>query len=171
MPIEYVLDRARHRLTIVGRDPVGEPDGVEWLERQAVDAAWAYGALVDLRLVAWNPTTEEIRRILRWVVTLSVLRGPRGPVAVVATQPALFGMLIAHQCLVLLVALVICLLRFAACASCACIAVWATQNAAIAASPSCLSSCSIVAFAVSMLERLGRVANSRSRLSLTSVHA
>jgi hypothetical protein len=92
MPIEYVLDRARQRLTIVGRDPIGEPDVVEWLERQAVDGAWAYGALVDLRLVAWNPTTEEIRRILRWVVTLSVLRGPRGPVAVVATQPALFGM-------------------------------------------------------------------------------
>jgi hypothetical protein len=92
MPIEYVLDRARQRLTIVGRDPVGELDVVEWLERQAVDGAWAYGALVDLRLVAWNPTTAEIRRILRWVVTLSVLRGPRGPVAVVATQPALFGM-------------------------------------------------------------------------------
>src|ERR1700687_1711637 len=92
MPIEYVLDRARQRLTIVGRDPVGEPDVIEWLERQAVDGAWAYRALVDLRLVAWNPTTEEIPRILRWVVTLSVLRGPRGPVAVVATQPALFGM-------------------------------------------------------------------------------
>jgi hypothetical protein len=92
MSIEYVLDPARQRLTIVGRDPVGEPDVVEWLERQAVDGAWAYGALVDLRLVAWNPTTEEIRRILRWVVTLSVLRGPRGPVAVVATQPVLFGM-------------------------------------------------------------------------------
>jgi hypothetical protein len=92
MPIEYVLDHARQRLTIIGRDSIGEPDVVEWLERQAVDGAWAYSALVDLRLVAWNPTTEEIRRILRWVVTLSVLRGPRGPVAVVATQPPLFGM-------------------------------------------------------------------------------
>jgi hypothetical protein len=92
MPVEYVLDHARRRLTIVGRDPVGESDVVEWLGRQAADGAWACGTLVDLRLVAWNPTTEEIRRILRRIVTLSVMHGPRGPVAVVATQPALFGM-------------------------------------------------------------------------------
>src|ERR1700682_2257810 len=92
MPVEYVLDQARQRLTIIGQDPIGEPDVVEWLERQAVDGAWAYSTLVDLRLVAWNPTTEEIRRILRRIVTLSVTDGPRGPVAVVATQPALLGM-------------------------------------------------------------------------------
>jgi hypothetical protein len=92
MPIEYVLDRARQRLTIVGRDPVGELDVLSWLVRQAADDAWAFGTLVDLRLVAWNPTTEEIRRILGRIVTLSVTHGPRGPVAVAATQPALFGM-------------------------------------------------------------------------------
>jgi hypothetical protein len=92
MPIEYVLDRARQRLTIAGRDPIGEADVVEWLERQAVDGAWKCSTLVDLRLVAWSPTSEEIRRILRWIVTLSGTHGRRGPVAVVATQPALFGM-------------------------------------------------------------------------------
>ena len=92
MPVEYVLDRARQRLTIVGRDPVGESDVVEWLERQAVDGAWAYRTQVDLRLIAWNPMTEEIRSILGRIVTLSATHGLRGPVAVVATQPALFGM-------------------------------------------------------------------------------
>jgi hypothetical protein len=92
MPIEYVLDHARQRLTIIGRDPVGEPDVVEWLERQAVEGAWAYGTLVDLRLVTWNPTTEEARRFLGRVGTLSATHGRRGPVAIVATQPVLFGM-------------------------------------------------------------------------------
>jgi hypothetical protein len=92
MSVEYVLDRVRARLTIVGQDSIGEPEVVKWLGRQAVDGAWAYSTLVDLRLVVWNPTTEEIRRILHRIVTLSVTHGPRGPVAVVATQPALFGM-------------------------------------------------------------------------------
>jgi hypothetical protein len=92
MPIEYVLDRARQRLTIVGRDPVGEPDVVEWLERQAAEGAWAYSTLVDLRLVTWSPSTAEIRRFLRQIGTLSATHGPRGPVAIVATQPVLFGM-------------------------------------------------------------------------------
>ena len=92
MPIKYVLDRARQRLTIIGRDPVGVPDVLAWLERQAADGSWPYGTLDDLRLVTWNPTTEEVRRILRRVVTLSATHGPRGPSAIVATQPVLFGM-------------------------------------------------------------------------------
>jgi hypothetical protein len=87
MPIEYRLDHGRRRLTIIGRDPVGVPDVLAWLERQAADAAWAYGTLDDLRLVTWNPTSEEVRRILRRIGTLSATHGPRGPVAIVATQP------------------------------------------------------------------------------------
>jgi hypothetical protein len=92
VPVEYVLDHARQRLTIIGRDPVGLPDVLAWLERQAADGAWPYGTLDDLRLVTWNPTTEEVRRVLRRIGTLSVTHGPRGPVAIVATNPALFGM-------------------------------------------------------------------------------
>jgi hypothetical protein len=46
-----------------------------------------------LRLVSWNPTTEEVRRILGQIGTLSATQGPRGPVAVVATQSVLFGMI------------------------------------------------------------------------------
>jgi hypothetical protein len=92
MSIDYIVDRPRHRLTIIGRDPVGEPDVVEWLERQAVDGAWAYNTMVDLRPVTWSPSTEEIRRILRQIKTLSATHGQRGPVAIVATQPVLFGM-------------------------------------------------------------------------------
>src|SRR5712692_11779256 len=83
---------ARQRLTIIGRDPIGVPDVLAWLERQAAEGAWAYSTLDDLRLVTWNPTTEEVRRILRRVVTLSATHGPRGPSAIVATQPVLFGM-------------------------------------------------------------------------------
>jgi hypothetical protein len=87
-----VLDRARQRLTIIGRDPVGVPDVLAWLERRAADGSWPCGTLDDLRLVTWNPTTEEVRRILRRIVALSVTHGLRGPAAIVATHPVLFGM-------------------------------------------------------------------------------
>jgi hypothetical protein len=53
------------------------------------DGAWTYGALDDLRLVTWNPTSDEVRCILRRIRTLSATHGPRGPVAIVATQPLL----------------------------------------------------------------------------------
>jgi hypothetical protein len=87
VPLEYVLDHARQRLTIIGRDPVDVPDVLAWLDRQVADGAWAYATLDDLRLLTWNPTSEEVRRILRRIGTLSATHGPRGPVAIVATQP------------------------------------------------------------------------------------
>jgi hypothetical protein len=86
VPLEYVLDHARQRLTIIGRVPVDVPDVLAWLE-QVADGAWAYGTLDDLRLLTWNPTSEEVRRILRRIGTLSATHGPRGPVAIVATPP------------------------------------------------------------------------------------
>jgi hypothetical protein len=92
MPTEYILDHARRRLTIVARDPTGLPETLAWLKRQAADGAWAYATLNDLRLVTFNPSTEDLQRLLRQVATLSVAHGLRGPVAIVATQPALFGM-------------------------------------------------------------------------------
>ena len=77
MPIEYVLDRGRQRLTIIGRDPVDVADVLAWLERQVADGAWAYGTLDDLRLLTWNPMSEEVSRILRRIGTLSETHGPR----------------------------------------------------------------------------------------------
>ena len=92
MLIEYVLDHARRRLSIIARDPAGVPDVLGWLARQAADGAWAYASLDDLRLITLNPTTADVQRILDQVTTLSATHGRRGPVAVVATQPVLFGM-------------------------------------------------------------------------------
>jgi hypothetical protein len=92
MLIEYVLDHARQRLTIIARDPASVPDVLAWLARQAADGAWAYASLDDLRLITLSPTTADVQRILDQVTTLSATHGRRGPVAVVATHPVLFGM-------------------------------------------------------------------------------
>jgi hypothetical protein len=92
MLIEYVLDHARQRLSIIARDPAGVAEVLDWLARQAADGAWAYASLDDLRPITLNPTTADVQRILDQVTTLSATHGRRGPVAVVATDPALFGM-------------------------------------------------------------------------------
>jgi hypothetical protein len=39
VPLEYVVDHKRQRLTIIGWDPVDVPDVLAWLERQAVEGA------------------------------------------------------------------------------------------------------------------------------------
>jgi hypothetical protein len=100
MPFEYRLDHARQRLTIIGRDPAGVPDVLAWLDRQVADGAWAYASLDDLRRVTLKPTTQDVHRILDQVTMRSTEHGPRGPVAVVATHPALFGMASLYAALV-----------------------------------------------------------------------
>jgi hypothetical protein len=92
MPFECRLDRARQRLTIIGRDPAGVPDILAWLDRQAADGAWAYGSLDDVRRVTLNPTTADVQCVLDQVTARSAAHGQRGPVAVVAPHPELFAM-------------------------------------------------------------------------------
>jgi hypothetical protein len=100
MPFEYRLDHARQRLTIIGRDPAGVADVLAWLDRQAADGAWGYGSLDDLRRVTFSPTTADVQCVLDQVTTRSVMHGQRGPVAVVATHPGLFGMASLYSALV-----------------------------------------------------------------------
>jgi hypothetical protein len=100
MPFEYRLDHARQRLRIIGRDPAGVADVLAWLDRQAADGAWAYGSLDDLRRVTFSPTAADVQRVLDQVTARSVAYGQRGPVAVVATHPGLFGMARLYSALV-----------------------------------------------------------------------
>ena len=64
VPIEYVLDRGRRRLTITGRDPADVSHVLAWLARQTADGTWAYSALDDLRLVTLHSTMADVQLIL-----------------------------------------------------------------------------------------------------------
>src|SRR5688572_33496166 len=62
------------------------------LERQAKEGAWSYSVLYDARAGRNVPTIDEVRRLVLHVGQLTCRYGPRGPVALVTTDPQLSRM-------------------------------------------------------------------------------
>jgi hypothetical protein len=92
LPYEIDIDRSRHRVTVVGRDPVSLADALAVILRQATDHAWSYATLHDARAVTWVPTTDDLRTMIDCIHSLNDTHGPRGPMAFVASDKCLFGM-------------------------------------------------------------------------------
>jgi hypothetical protein len=92
MPCDYLVDHSRRRIVLTPRDPVSVTDVVAAVERQATDGTWAWATLIDSRLRTSAPTAAAIRQLLARVRALSDVQGPRGPVAMVASMPAMYGM-------------------------------------------------------------------------------
>jgi hypothetical protein len=62
------------------------------VDHQAADGLWAYGVLHDLSRTTGAVDASAIRVLVERVRRLSILHGPRGPVAIVTSEPAQFGM-------------------------------------------------------------------------------
>lgn len=93
MPLIYTVNHDRRRVSVRGVDPISTDDVIARLNQQAVDGAWGYTALEDLRGVQWVPTSHDLRVYLTHVHTIRDRHGPRGPLAfVIAGNLALFGM-------------------------------------------------------------------------------
>lgn len=92
MAYTFEVNHAKHRVFVVGRDPVGLPDVLALLDRQVDEHAWSYAALHDARLVTWLPSSAEIRQIVAYIDATSRTHGPRGSVAFVVSDATLFGM-------------------------------------------------------------------------------
>ena len=90
-PIRYERDDSRRRavITITGRFNVS--DVRTCLEQHRAEGAWSYGLLYDLRHMTGEPTRETLSE-------LAALTQPRpgepphGPVAVVSTNPVIYGL-------------------------------------------------------------------------------
>jgi hypothetical protein len=92
MAANYHVDHTRRRIALTLRDTVQVTDMFASVERQVTDGAWAYGSLVDSRLVTSAPTAAGVRQMVSRIRSLSDLHGPRGAVAMVVSTDALFGM-------------------------------------------------------------------------------
>jgi hypothetical protein len=90
--VQYNRDDDRKRIVITTDAHVTLDDLIGVIERQAADGAWRYGVLYDARARANDPTLEDVHQIVLRVGALTTSRGPRGPVAIVATNPRLFKM-------------------------------------------------------------------------------
>jgi len=92
MSITYERDDVRRRIvvTIVGAVSAAEARGV--INRQIAEGAWTYGLLYDARLDTSQPSTADVRGIVEYAGRCIAQHGPRGPVAIVTTNPSNYGM-------------------------------------------------------------------------------
>jgi hypothetical protein len=99
MPISYQRDDARQRILTVGEGPFLADDVIEILVRMRAEGVWHYSRINDLRRMSGQPAVSDLRRILE------VARQPgpdgraAGPIAVMVTDPALYGMVCAFASL------------------------------------------------------------------------
>lgn len=92
MPIHYERDDARRRLVVMTTGHVTSEEVRNTLDRQAKDGAWSYSVLYDARAGRNVPTIEDVRQLVLHVGQLTCRYGPRGPVALVSTDPQLSKM-------------------------------------------------------------------------------
>jgi hypothetical protein len=92
MPIQYERDDDARRIVITAIGEVTFDEVLAVLDRQVGDGAWSYSVLYDARAGVNEPPLEDVRRLVLHVGRLTTERGPRGPVALVTSNPRMFKM-------------------------------------------------------------------------------
>ena len=88
MPIRYERDDARRRVVVTIQGPFAVADFLAVMERQRDDGAWTYGMLSDLRGMTGEPAIDDLRQFMSEAERTTQ---PRGPVAILATDPVIYG--------------------------------------------------------------------------------
>jgi hypothetical protein len=99
MAFEYECDAAKQRV-VVRMHGVFQADEVfDIFARQRNDGSWGHGLLVDLRFLRNPPAVRELTQFVRE----DTLPGPnnerRGPLAVVVSNPLVYGVACAYAAL------------------------------------------------------------------------
>jgi len=90
---QYDRDDDRRRVVITMQGAFQLVDLLAVIDRLRVEDVWSYGLLYDLRGVIGHPTLADLRQIMNHVAQSAPPEQHRGPVAIVATDPILYGML------------------------------------------------------------------------------
>jgi hypothetical protein len=100
MPVQYVRDDAKRRITLTVSDPLTVEERIAAVERQLADGAWGYGLIIDARSMAsFTPQLAEMRAAASRLAELVAAHGPRGPVALVSRQSSVIGASAMHNSL------------------------------------------------------------------------
>ena len=99
MPIRYEREDGRRcvRLTVEGAFQMDDVSAVS--SRRRDDGTWAYGTILDLRSMTERPTVSDLREVASNVITRESHEGRRGPVAILATEPAHYSLACAYAAL------------------------------------------------------------------------
>jgi hypothetical protein len=87
MPIRYERDEARRRVTIAIQGPFHPADFLSVIERWRGEDVGDYGMLYDLRGMTGEPTLADLRQFMS---EASKTTQPRGPLAILATDPGIY---------------------------------------------------------------------------------
>jgi hypothetical protein len=88
MPIRYERDEARRRVVVTVKGPFAVADFLAVLERQRVDGAWTYAMLYNLRGMTGESAIDDLRQFMSEAARTTQ---SRGPLAIVATDPVIYG--------------------------------------------------------------------------------
>jgi hypothetical protein len=99
MPIRYELDDLRRRLVVTIEGAFHMEDILAIMARQRAEHTWTYGILYDLRGMTGEPTVTDLRQIMSEAAARLPGEGARGPVALLATEPTLYGRLCVYAAL------------------------------------------------------------------------
>jgi len=84
MPLSYLRDDTTRRIRLAASHPLSETDAINAVNRQAAEATWLYGTLVDLRRAVLNaPALADLLEHMRALVSK---HGVRGPLALVTWE-------------------------------------------------------------------------------------
>jgi hypothetical protein len=89
VPLSFQRDDGRERVLVIGSGCVTTEEFIACVARQLNDGLWRYGMIYDFRLAESIPSSADFRGALRDMQELSSEAGPRGPVAIVLTDPDL----------------------------------------------------------------------------------
>ncbi len=99
MPIGYERNDSRRRLVVTMKGAFQTDDVLAITARQRGENTWTYGILYDLRGVTGQPTFADIGQIMSQAAARRQGEGPHGPVALLATEPTLYGRLCRYAAL------------------------------------------------------------------------
>jgi hypothetical protein len=99
VPIRYERDDTRRRVVVTLEGQFQTDDILASLERNRSEDTWTYGVLYDLRLVTGHPTIADLRQIMNAAATRPRGEGARGPLALLATDPDLYGRMCTYAAL------------------------------------------------------------------------
>jgi hypothetical protein len=99
MPIRYERNDSRRRMVVTMKGAFQTDDVLAIMARQRVEKTWTYGILFDLRELIGQPTFAELGQIMSQAAACRQGEGPHGPVAFLATEPALYDRLCTYAAL------------------------------------------------------------------------
>jgi hypothetical protein len=99
MPISYQRDDARQRILAIGVGAFLADDVIGIFARMRSEGTWRYATVYDVRRMSGRPPISDLRRILEAASQPGPDGQARGPMAVVVTDPTLYGLACAYASL------------------------------------------------------------------------